>query len=197
MENMCPIPREAESQCMCVHVLVHISAWPCRSANVSGLYLREWASCVESCEMFLLSVLLHFRSVAIVAKWWCQSRSIEIKATPPFFNGNHSLSKMENTVQSARPKYASPKAEQALASHTKMCLTEHTCIHGLVVLVDNHTDVCEERTEYLLTSPDPLRCRIDNGGVEVIAVLFNQWTLKNTMPKSWYHNYLLSTVFAR
>lgn len=122
MENMCPgFQGGGESMYVraCARTYICLALQKCQCVRsifkgVGQLWRVLWN--------VLLSVLLHFRSVAIVAKWWCQSRSIGIKATPPpFFNGNHGLCKMENTVQSARPKYASPKAEQALASHTKMC----------------------------------------------------------------------------
>lgn len=151
MENMCPgFQGGAESMyvCACARTYICLALQKCQCVRsifkrVGQLWRVLWN--------VLLSVLLHFRSVAIVAKWWCQSRSIGIKATPPFFNGNHGLCKMENTVQSARPKYH--RRQNRLWLHTQKCAqTEHTCIHWLVVLVDdNRTDVCEERTEYLLT----------------------------------------------
>lgn len=78
-----------------------------------------------------ISVLLHSRSVAIVAEWWCQSPGIGIKPHP-LFNGKD---KMENTVQLARPNYTSPKAEETLVLGTK-------CAYGAFWLVSARWHAC-------------------------------------------------------
>lgn len=52
MENMPPAAENEQSWRTCVHAPEHISVWPCRGANVSGLYLKKRASCAGFCETF-------------------------------------------------------------------------------------------------------------------------------------------------
>lgn len=153
MENMCPgFQGGGESMYVraCARTYICLALQKCQCVRsifkgVGQLWRVLWN--------VLLSVLLHFRSVAIVAKWWCQSRSIGIKATPPLFSTEITVCARWKILCSQPGTNMHHRRQNRLWLHTQKCAqTEHTCIHWLVVWVDdNRTDVCEERTEYLLT----------------------------------------------
>lgn len=121
MENMCPgFQGGGESMYVraCARTYICLALQKCQCVRsifkrVGQLWRVLWN--------VLLSVLLHFRSVAIVAKWWCQSRSIGIKTTPPPFFQRKSRFVQDGKYCAVSQAQISPKAEQALASHTKMC----------------------------------------------------------------------------
>ena len=121
-------PGRKGSRWTCVHKLAALQKCRCAKSIFNVVVPAACSPAKRS-----LSVLLHFRSVAIEAKWWCQSRGIGIikkkktpkkkNTTPPPVSTEITVgNEMEKSVQLASPppfNYASPRAERTLASRTK------------------------------------------------------------------------------